>query len=250
MTADPSGTRGALVLALVGLGPRGAGLLERLISNAAEGVVGGGNQGRIEVHVFDPYPAGGGRVWRGTQSGLLRLNTTTEDLTAFVDDSVVLEGPVTPGPTLFDWCGTYGVDLDDPALAAEAAALGPLDFPTRRLANAYFGFALDRTRRRAPDWLTIVSHAQPVVDLLSSGSDTERDVVVLEDGRRIDVDAVVLLNGHVDVRPAPAHAALVEFADDHRLTYVPPGYGGDLDLTRSRRVRTRSSAVSDSASSI
>ena len=231
VTTGPTGAPGPLVLALVGLGPRGAGLLERLVSNAAEGVVGGADQGRIEVHVIDPFPAGGGRVWRDTQSGLLRLNTTTEDLTAFVDDSVVMEGPVTPGPTLFEWCGTYGVDLTEPALAAEAAALGPMDFPTRRLASAYFGFALDRTRRRAPDWLTIVSHAQPVVDLLSSGSDTERDVVVLEDGQRIDADAVVLLNGHVDVRPAPEHARLMEFADDHRLTYLPPGYGGDLDLT-------------------
>ena len=77
--------RTSLVLVLVGLGPRGAGLLERLVSNAAQD-----GSGPVEVHLVDPYPLGGGRVWRAAQSELLRLNTTAEDLTAFVDESVVM----------------------------------------------------------------------------------------------------------------------------------------------------------------
>lgn len=213
-----------LVLVLVGLGPRGAGLLERLVSNAvAEGC------GPIEVHLVDPYPVGGGRVWRSAQSDLLRLNTTAEDLTVFVDESVAMAGPVTAGPTFHAWCRTHGVDLDDPVLAAEATGLGPLDFPTRRLANAYFDFAVRRTLAAVPASMTVTTHAQRAVDLRASADD--REVVVLEDGELITADAVVLVNSHVDVRPAPGFAALEAFAAERGLTYLPPAYAGDLDLS-------------------
>jgi FAD-NAD(P)-binding len=219
--------RTSLVLALVGLGPRGAGLLERLVSNAAVD-----GSGPVVVHLVDPYPVGGGRVWRSAQSELLRLNTTAEDLTAFVDESVVMAGPVTPGPTMAEWSRTHGVDLEDPALASEASALGPLDFPSRRLANAYFDFAVRRTLGRVPAGMTLVTHTQRAVDLRSVSTPTgDREVVVLEDGGRVTADAVVLLNSHVDVGPAPRFAALASFAAERGLTYLPPGYAGDLDLS-------------------
>ena len=221
---EARGASAPLVLVLVGQGPRGAGLLERLVSNAVVD-----DPGPVEVHLVDPFPPGGGRVWRDAQSELLRLNTTAEDLTAFVDVSVRMAGPVTPGPTLFEWCRSHGVGPDDAALAAEAAALGPLDFPTRRLASAYFAFAHATTRRRAPASMELITHAARAVDVVPA-ADGRREVVVLEDGRRLTADAVVLATSHVDVRPAPVFAALGDFADEHGLTYVPPGYGGDLDL--------------------
>ena len=213
-----------LVLAVVGVGPRGAGLLERIVSNAAV------EAGRpVELHLVDPFPPGGGRVWRDAQSGLLRLNTTTEDLTAFVDATVAMAGPVTPGPTLAEWCRTYGVDLADEELAAEAAAIGPLEFPTRRLASAYLGWAVDRTLARLPADVTVRTHAQRAVDLDTDASGHE--VVVLEDGARLVVDAMVLTGSHVDLAPAPRFAALGAFAAEHGLTYLPPDYAGDMDLS-------------------
>lgn len=219
-----SDDRTSLVLALVGVGPRGLGLLERLVANAV-----GDRTGPVEVHLIDPYPVGGGRVWRSAQSELLRLNTTAEDLTAFVDESVSMAGPVTPGPTLAEWSATHGVDLEDPVLAAEALALGPLDFPSRRLGSAYFDFAARRTLDRVPASMTVVTHPQRAVDLRTGADD--REVVVLEDGGLITADAVVILNSHVDVRPAPRFAALASFAAERGLTYLPPGYAGDLDLS-------------------
>ncbi|SDC42524.1 FAD/NAD(P)-binding protein [Actinokineospora iranica] len=43
-------------LAVIGAGPSGIGLLERLSANAAE------FPGDLVVHLIDPYPAGPGRV--------------------------------------------------------------------------------------------------------------------------------------------------------------------------------------------
>jgi hypothetical protein len=46
-------------IAIVGAGPRGVGLLERLAASAPEL-----HPGRLDVHLIDPYPPGPGRIWR------------------------------------------------------------------------------------------------------------------------------------------------------------------------------------------
>ncbi len=66
-----------------------------------------------------------------------------------------------------------------------------------------------------------------MVDLDGAG----RQHVVLEDGTTLDVDAVVLAQGHPDVVPGPREVAAREFADRHGLGYVAPGYTSDLGLT-------------------
>src|SRR3954471_21772091 len=88
-----------LTVAIIGAGPRGTSLLERLIANAAECAP----DRPIAVHVIDPYPPGGGRVWRSEQSPLLWMNTTSDDCTMFIDETVECEGPIVSGPTLNEW---------------------------------------------------------------------------------------------------------------------------------------------------
>ena len=87
------------VIAIIGGGPRGTGLLERLIANATE--LAGGQP--IHIHVIDPFPFGAGRIWRHDQSELLKMNSMAEDVTMFVDESVQIEGPRELGPTLLEW---------------------------------------------------------------------------------------------------------------------------------------------------
>ena len=47
-------------LVIVGAGPRGTGLLERIAANAPELYAGSG----LDIHLVDPHPPGGGRIWR------------------------------------------------------------------------------------------------------------------------------------------------------------------------------------------
>lgn len=58
-------------MVFVGAGPRTVGLLERFAASAGELL--GGRQ--VRIHVVDPYPAGGGRIWRREQSRLLGMNS-------------------------------------------------------------------------------------------------------------------------------------------------------------------------------
>lgn len=86
-------------LVIVGAGPRGTGLIERIAANAPELYEGR----RLDIHLVDPYPPGGGRIWRHDQSPLLWMNSMAEDVTMFTDDTVQQEGPIRPGPALHAW---------------------------------------------------------------------------------------------------------------------------------------------------
>lgn len=61
-------------LAVVGAGPRGVMLLERLLARL-EGSAPGAHPARLRIDVVDPYPPGPGRVWRTDQSELYLMNT-------------------------------------------------------------------------------------------------------------------------------------------------------------------------------
>ncbi|MDW6059345.1 FAD/NAD(P)-binding protein [Streptomyces sp. FXJ1.4098] len=74
-------------------------MLERICANARHT----GPDTQITVHVVDPHPAGAGKVWRTAQSRHLLMNTVASQVTMFTDDSVDLEGPLAPGPSLYEW---------------------------------------------------------------------------------------------------------------------------------------------------
>ncbi|MGX1474303.1 UNVERIFIED_CONTAM: putative NAD(P)/FAD-binding protein YdhS [Streptomyces canus] len=93
-------------VALVGAGPRGTSVLERLCASAPELLPPGTH---LTVHVIDPSPPGPGRVWRPTQSPDLLMNTVASQVTLFTDESVDCAGPIRRGPSLHEWaCGRWG----------------------------------------------------------------------------------------------------------------------------------------------
>ena len=134
-------------IAIVGAGPRGAGLLERIAASVPELLP---RVGALDVHLIDPYPAGAGRIWRHEQSPLLAMNSMAADVTMFTDDSVRCDGPIVSGPSMWDWAQDLregrlpGEDVADlgPELAAELRALTAATFPSRRLQSAYLGWVL------------------------------------------------------------------------------------------------------------
>src|SRR3954451_17499429 len=96
-------------LCVVGAGPTAIGVLERLVANAAELSAGR----RLRVHLVDPHPPGGGRVWRAAQPSLLWANSLVADVTVLPDPSVEVDGPVGEGTTLWQWVEQVGRALPD-----------------------------------------------------------------------------------------------------------------------------------------
>ncbi|KQV23756.1 MULTISPECIES: FAD/NAD(P)-binding domain-containing protein [unclassified Kitasatospora] len=217
-------------LAIVGAGPRGTGLLERIAANAAELLP---SDRPLEIHLVDPHPPGGGRIWRYDQSPLLRMNSMAEDVTMFTDASATIEGPVRPGPSLAEWA-THPEEfapyrpVADPAVQAELASLAPTDFPTRRAQSAYLDWVFRRAVADLPAHVTVTVHRDTARSV--SGSPDGAQLVQLSDGVLI-ADQVVLTLGHLGSSPDPCQRELAGFAARHGRFHLPPAFSSDVDLS-------------------
>ncbi|MFE6778334.1 FAD/NAD(P)-binding protein [Streptomyces sp. NPDC057702] len=225
---------------VVGAGPRGLSVLERLCAAARETFRGT----RLHIHLVDPFPPGPGRVWRVDQSRQLLMNTVAGQISLFTDDSVELAGPLEPGPSLYQWARSLlapggerdlGEGAHRAAALAEARELGPDSYPTRAFYGQYLTWVYQRIVATAPATVTITAHATRAVALDDQGT---RPVaggppqqVTLADGTVLgDLDAVVLALGHLPADAGAGERAIAERAREHGLTYLAPANPADVDL--------------------
>ncbi|MFG2951509.1 FAD/NAD(P)-binding protein [Streptomyces adustus] len=216
-------------LCVIGAGPRGLSVVERVCANAA--VTGQ----RTVLHLVDPYLRLGSRVWRVNQPPMLLMNTVASQVTMFTDESVTCEGPVSRGPSLYEWAKLLE-RLEPfvpypPHVYEEAARLGPDSYPTRALYGRYLGWVFDRLVRTVPEHIAIEPHGTPAVAVRDEAGGTQ--TVTLANGTRLtDLDAVVLALGHVDMPLTGPEQELDAFAARHGLGYIPPGNPSEAPLDR------------------
>ncbi|MEV8389887.1 MULTISPECIES: FAD/NAD(P)-binding protein [unclassified Streptomyces] len=228
-------------LAVVGAGPRGTSVLERLCASVPELAP----DVPLTVHLIDPAPPGAGLVWRTDQPAELLMNTVASQVTVFTDDSVECEGPIRPGPSLYEWAATRPDER-----------LGPDDYPSRAAYGRYLEWAFRRTVENAPESVTVVVHRARAIRLdddtdrtapdasappastgspQTPGSSTAHrptQTLFLDDDTTISgLSAVVLAQGHLPVVSGQTQAALAEYAVRHRLRYLPPANPADVDLS-------------------
>ena len=215
-------------IAFVGGGPRTVGLLERLSANAAELL----GPAELHIHIIDPYPAGGGRIWRTAQSELLWMNSMARDVTIFTDESVTCAGPIVTGPALDEWVKVQGKEILAAAgLADQAEALGPDDFASRQIQSHYLKWAHDRAVRSLPPQVVVTEHRTEAVGVQETASGQR---ILLADGGSLTADVVVLAQGFLDREPTAEENGLSSAAKQCGLTYIPPGYTADVDLSGLR----------------
>ncbi|MEE1826883.1 FAD/NAD(P)-binding protein [Streptomyces sp. BE20] len=216
-------------LVVVGAGPRGTGLLERIAANAAELLPA---DRPLHIHLVDPYPPGAGRIWRHEQSPLLRMNSMAEDVTMFTDERSTIDGPVRPGPSLAEWASHIEEfepyrELTDPTVLAELRTLAPTDFPTRRAQSAYLDWVFRRAVADLPPHVTVTVHRDTAHRI--EGPVDGPQLIHLTD-RVLTADHVVLTLGHLDSAPDPRYSADAEFAARHGRYHLPPAFSADADL--------------------
>ncbi|WP_175412724.1 FAD/NAD(P)-binding protein [Streptomyces sp. TRM64462] len=193
-------------LAIVGAGPRGLGVLERLIAHRLADPLGAA----VTVHLVDPRPLGPG-FHRPDQPDHLLLNTVCAQVTAFADERMV-DGPTgVRGPSLYEWCRERRLRLASDGytvLAGDgreirqgardirqgARDIRPNDFLPRRLLAEYLAWAAERVVAAAPPGFHLVRHAATATDIRprQGGGET----VVLDDGTLLEADAVFVTIGH------------------------------------------------------
>ncbi|WP_405809248.1 FAD/NAD(P)-binding protein [Streptomyces sp. NBC_00210] len=194
---------------VIGAGPRGTGFLERLAANAPELY----SDLPLDIHLVDPHPPGGGRIWRHEQSPLLWMNSMAEDVTMFTDDTVTLDGPVVPGPTLAEWAGLDGQS-----------------FPSRQKQSAYLRWVYEEAVAALQPTVTVHEHRARALRV--SGPRDGRQRVRLE-GRTepLSADLVVLTLGHLDAELDDEQVQLADFARRNKLLHLPPDFTADSDLS-------------------
>ncbi|MFI9834242.1 FAD/NAD(P)-binding protein [Streptomyces sp. NPDC051913] len=206
--AEPS----SLSLAVVGAGPRGTSVLERLCASAPELLPRGAE---LTVHLVDPAPPGAGSVWRTSQSPELLMNTVACQVTLFTDDSVDCSGPIRPGPSLYEW---------------SAGELGPDAYPTRAHYGRYLEWVFARTVREAPPAVRVRTHTARATRLDDTADG--RQTLTLDDGRTLTgLTAVVLTQGHLPTLATAEEARLTAYAARHGLRHIPPANPADVDLS-------------------
>jgi uncharacterized NAD(P)/FAD-binding protein YdhS len=209
--------------AIIGAGPRGTSVLERLLAHCAvhTGSV-------LHIDVIDPYPAGPGHVWRPDQSRLYLMNTQSFYPTLIPEDPQL--APPVAGTTFELWRARQQRD-PLPTLTAdersELAALGSGDFPSRAIYGRYLRCTLEELTGQVTDGVTIVFHETSALSVRPSGDGTF--AVGLANGASLTVDSVVLALGHVPSRLNPEQRELQSSAAQLGLRYLPPSIPADVD---------------------
>ncbi|GGY85706.1 hypothetical protein CP967_24790 [Streptomyces nitrosporeus] len=205
MSGFPSDTR-PLVIAVIGSGPRGISVLERLaVRTAAEAEqAGGGTPRPVRVHLIDATEVGAGRVWRTDQDDWFTMNTVVSQVTMYSGDPD--GGPDRPGagPSLGDWIARRARDAGE-------ELLGPDDYAPRVRYGHYLAHVLGTVAAAMPAHVELLPLNGRVTSLRPAAGGGYRLGI---DGHEapLEADRVVLATGHPVNAPGAFEREMLGFA--------------------------------------
>ncbi|MDQ0924897.1 putative NAD(P)/FAD-binding protein YdhS [Pseudarthrobacter sp. W1I19] len=217
--------------AIIGAGPRGTSVLERLLARNAAQAASGSGAVRLHIDVIDPYPAGPGHVWQPQQSRLFLMNTQSFYPTLIPEDPDL--APPIAGTTFEQW-RTRQRRNPAPSLTeeelAELAVLEATDFPSRALYGRYLRGIVEELTSNLPDGVSIDFHETTALSVRPSGDGTFD--VGLATGTTLRTGSVVLALGHIPSRLNPEQRELQAAAEQLGLQYLQPAVPADVDWSR------------------
>ncbi|ONI90995.1 hypothetical protein ALI144C_01850 [Actinosynnema sp. ALI-1.44] len=193
-------------MALVGVGPRGLSVLERLLIRLRSSPY----RGEVTVWAVDPVEHGSGRVWRTGQPWWLTMNATGAEVTVRSPDSDV------PGGGLVEWSNQAGWPHE---------TVGPVDYPPRRVYGAYLKDTFDRMRASAPRNVRV----RPVLGEVTEVTRMDGRYLLTVDtlGTPLRVDKVVLATGHGAQQLSDEQRRLADHGEDR---YLAESIAADMPL--------------------
>jgi uncharacterized NAD(P)/FAD-binding protein YdhS len=211
-------------IGIIGVGPRGLTLLERIVANERAHA-----SGQIEVVLFDPSVPGPG-CHDPAQSDIHLVNTVAGQLTVFADASVVDAGPVVNGPSFYQWLNQQEAIGAGNPLGAKRAS--PDSYYPRALFGRYLQWAFRYVCALAPAHVKIVVERAAV-----KSAHRDDEAWILEtDAAKIRVDYLFLTTGHTKPSRRPAdmlepfgHATLV-VDDPYPVHANLATLGGDMTV--------------------
>ncbi|QDZ41958.1 FAD/NAD(P)-binding domain-containing protein [Corynebacterium sp. sy039] len=198
-------------IAIVGLGPRGISVIERI----------GAQHTTTPLHlalIDDSPPGHGGRIWDTDQSSILCMNTLAAAVTLFTEPGASVQAPVRVGPTMYEWLQvlrgetlTPEVDPDEhkarliaqhpitwdiSAYEHEIAHTRPESNPSRALYGHYLRWVYQVVCAWLPEHISVSEHHSRCIKISAGqGAGQGYDELTLADGTRIHAHSTVLAPG-------------------------------------------------------
>lgn len=241
MTPESAGTPH---IAIVGAGPRGISVIERIGALLASRV----DRTPLTLHVIDSEQIGAGAVWRTDQTRTLCMNTLAGAVTLFTEPGATVRAPIRPGPTLYEWILLLRDDghLIDPSHTATYLA-NPVDEqvkrtfaeeilstridsnPSRALYGAYLTWCYQVALAGLPDFVTVHEHRARAFSVTDTGNGTDR--ISLSDGNLLTAHSTILAPGWIQPGPNDEERRLADAVTTNpELTWIRPGNPIDQDV--------------------
>lgn len=186
----------ALTIAIIGLGPRGLGVLERVVLHCASRP-----KLPVQVVVFEPGRPGCGSH-SPSQPDYLRLNTIAAQLSMFPGALPNSPAQAHYGPSLFEWCVARGLMVPDSYGSGNSAhrTPRPTDFLPRRFLGKYLDWFYRYLTSIAPAHVTI-SWRQAVAEDIRWDPGSGRFSIDCDAGGCVAAHCCFVTIGHAMQRP-------------------------------------------------
>lgn len=212
-------------IAIVGGGPRGLSVLERIVEWSRGEQV-------IQITMFDPYGPGG-KIWREDQSLSLLMNSIAAHVTLFTDETLSTKGPIAKGPNLYEWVQSDAIPFiknhnikNKSALLEECETLGPNDHCTRVLYGVYQKWFYEYVQTR----MTEQTSVKFFKDTVRAVKMQDNQFLVYTKSVETTVETVILALGHQENELVGNEKELATYASEHRLFYASPKNAADAYL--------------------
>jgi hypothetical protein len=224
---EPKNGGESLNIAIVGVGPRGLSVLERLLVRLA------GRTVDRPVHIFtvDPGEPGAGRIWRTDQPEWFAMNTSAGEVTMYSDGPDGGSARPGAGPSLHQWLQGH----PDPRWSR----LCPSDYAPRAVYGQYLNGVFRSLITHLPPGVQVHPVRARVDRIQRKGDDyvlflsTRLDDTVRPD--MLTARKVVLTTGHPRNVPGPRDQELQAFSAARAgLRYLQSDSVADLDLDSIR----------------
>ncbi|MFI9275541.1 FAD/NAD(P)-binding protein [Kitasatospora sp. NPDC052896] len=215
-------------IAVVGTGPRGISVLERLAVLLREGAAG---PRPVHIYAIDAVEVGAGRVWRTDQDDWFTMNTVIGQVTMFSGEPDGGRARPGAGPSLGEWLAEHAPD------ASDRPALGPDDFASRRDYGRYLRFVYRTITDELPPHVRLIPLRARVTAVRPGLGDGYR--LTLDESRTLAADKVVLATGHPRNEPDEFDRAMIRFAGTRPgIAYLCGDSAAELDLDTAVRPGT------------
>lgn len=214
-TAEPSPS--VHRVAVVGTGPRGISVLERMVARLAAEPP----EGLVELTAIDAVEVGCGRIWRTNQPDCFLMNTPAGEVTMFSGPWNGAPARAGAGPTLAQWWEQ--VDPECP---------GHNGYAPRAVYGRYLRFVLDAVVAGLPEQVRLRQVVARVEDLIKIDTASASEYrLTLSNGERFFADRVVLATGHPTPELTRTQRELADFAKTWpHLRYLPGDSAADMPL--------------------